>query len=221
MPSIRKRLKDLTGSRYGNLIAIYRVSMDKHGRSIWLCQCDCGKTSEVMIGNLTSGNSTSCGCKKGKWKHGGHGSPAYRSWSHMLTRCNNRKHGGYRSYGGRGITVIPRWRDFSEFVKDMGQPPGDGRFSLDRIDNNKGYSPENCRWATRVQQARNRSDTRMITFRGETKCLAEWVATEGGYGVYQQLVNARLALGWSLSLALKTPPKKRQCRSICCAEGNR
>lgn len=101
--------------------------------------------------------------------------PTYQAWSSMFSRCNARSHWiNYHRYGGRGITICERWNTFLNFFEDMGErPPG---MSLDRIDNDAGYSPENCRWATRQEQARNRSTNRLITFNGETKTLTEWAA---------------------------------------------
>lgn len=115
--------------------------------------------------------------------HAGHvtRSRTYMIWQSMVKRCTNQKYKRYKDYGGAGITVCPRWRDFANFLTDMRECPPD--LSIDRIDNTRGYEPGNCRWATVAQQARNTSRTRMIEFNGETLCLRDWERRIGlGYG---------------------------------------
>lgn len=114
---------------------------------------------------------------KGNFKHGMYGTPTYKSWAKMIERCTNPKAIRFERYGARGIGVCDRWKNFQNFIADMGERK-DGT-SLDRIDNNKGYEPGNCRWATSTEQARNRSVTRLMTVNGATKPVAEWAAIAG------------------------------------------
>jgi hypothetical protein len=146
-----------TGERYGRLT----VAQDRlPGMPKVQVRCDCGKDLSVSLNNLRSGNTKSCGCLKTETtvavstRHGMAGTRIYNIWSDMIARCERVTHQRYSSYGGRGIAVCERWRDFANFYADMGDRP-EGR-SLDRINNDRGYSPENCRWATPSQQMKNR-----------------------------------------------------------------
>jgi hypothetical protein len=155
------RLIDLTGERFGRLVVLALCSERSRWRkAIWLCRCDCGAECIVVGKELRSGRSRSCGCfrrevsRKRMTTHGHSRTRVYRCWCAMLQRCFYPNGQAYSRYGGRGITVCERWRNFVNFLADMGEPPR-GK-SLDRIDNDKGYSPENCRWATHAQQNLNR-----------------------------------------------------------------
>jgi hypothetical protein len=132
--------------------------------------------------------------------------PEYRIWAAMRQRCTNPTDAGYANYGGRGITVTPRWWAFENFLADMGRRPSPA-YSLDRIDNERGYGPDNCRWATRVEQKANqryRRDAVWIEHGGETKTLDEWAKATGiRYGT----LHMRLRHGWTIERALTTPTR--------------
>jgi len=216
VPLPSKKIKDITGQKFGRLTVV-SFSHVKNETAYWKCSCSCGRASVTQGSALRNGHTKSCGCwhKDGPVTHGhsrvGHISPEIMCYRAMKSRCCSKTHEAYSRYGGRGITICKRWlKSFMAFYRDMGPRPG-SEYSLDRIDNNKGYSKSNCRWALKVTQGRNRRDNRMIEFQGETLCVAEWAEK---IGCQHQKITSRLRRGWSIERALTTPhlgPEKAKC----------
>lgn len=149
----------------------------------WTCRCDCGQKKQIVKQSIVQGLTKSCGCLGDESRrsvprtHGQSRTTTYQIWLGMVARCRNENEPAYPQYGGRGIKVCARWLRFENFLADMGKRPA-GK-SIDRIDNDGSYEPRNCRWATRAEQARNRSTNILIEFRGEKLCLADWAARYG------------------------------------------
>ena len=171
---------DITGKDYGFLhVNFYDVEESrKRRKSIWNCTCVCGNTAYCESYSLRNGNTVSCGCRRTDRPHTTHGKthdPVYRIWQGMKERCFNENSARYPYYGGRGITVCSEWKnDFSAFYKWAMENGYEHGLSLDRIDNNGNYCPNNCRWASRSTQARNKRVTIMVTVNGDTKSLSDW-----------------------------------------------
>ncbi len=132
--------------------------------------------------------------------HGMSKTTTYTIWKAIHQRCSNPNNDNYSRYGARGIAVCARWCSFENFLSDMGERPVG--MSIEREDNDKGYEPGNCRWATPLEQSRNRRDNRMITYQGVTLCVTDWAVRQGLPG---QCLRHRLKKGWSLDKALNTP----------------
>lgn len=166
-------------------------------------QCPfCPKIFNARIADMNYGRIKSCGCYKKKktieknTRHNMSDTPIHRIWSTMKSRCNNPNHEHYKHYGGRGIKVCDRWLDFNNFYADMGDPPFEGA-TLDRINNDGDYCPENCRWATRKEQAtnkRDRSDAVYLTHDGKTQTQAAWAKE---LGISPATIQSRRKKGWS------------------------
>lgn len=213
------KLIDLTAQRFGRLtvlsLAEDYISPKGRKRSKWLCQCDCGKKVVVIESNLKNGKTSSCGCLKRETaaaqtiKHGMGGTRLYRTWSGMKRRCLNPNHKSYSDYGGRGITVCNEWLHFEPFYEWAMANGYRDDLSIDRIDNDKGYCPENCRWVSDKAQANNRSTNRLLTLNGETHNITEWSEITG---INRDTIRWRLKNGWTVEQALTMENKQQMER---------
>lgn len=205
----KKSLSEILGGR--KVFGLYTVigeGPENPKKRMVECRCSCGAVRVVAAEKLTSGRSTRCRSCANKsparvtnLKHGKSWSPEYAAWRAMRNRCTNPRCWNYSDYGGRGISVCDRWmRSFDAFYADMGPRP-DG-LSLDRIDNEKGYSPGNCRWADKGEQQRNRRVSRSVVWQGRPRSVA---SLERKAGLPKGVLSARLDAGWSVERAIEEP----------------
>lgn len=195
--------------KYGRYTIIHEVEKS-NGMRRALCRCDCGTERIVFVKNLKSGNSTSCGCRSAEvtasknFKHGQSKTPTWRIWSGMIQRCSSAATGKNREwYFGRGIRVCERWMDYLNFLADMGDRP-DG-MQIDRKNNNEGYSQENCRWATPLENGRNTRHNTILTFDGESYPISVWSERKGWP---RHVICNRLQYGWPVDRILTEPVHK-------------
>jgi hypothetical protein len=201
--------KDLAGKKFGLLTGIRYIGKSDSGWSIWSFICDCGAVVERLGTSVATGNTKSCGCLKSESKktHGLSETSEYASHKNMIRRCTDPKNSMFHRYGGRGITVCDRWLGVNgvvNFLADMGRKPTKAH-TLERNDNDAGYSPENCIWATKYEQAQNRRTTHLITVDGETKSQSAWDASKSSS---INIVGDRIRRGWHPEDAVKTPVAK-------------
>lgn len=193
---------DLTGNRYGMLVVV--CSAGRRGsQSLWLCKCDCGNQATKQLGNLRNGHTVSCGCKRStatalaKTTHGQCGTPTYKSWQSMVTRCLNPGNHKFKDYGARGISVCERWKVFEGFFADMGERP-EGT-TLGRIDNDGNYEPGNCAWQNPVDQGRNKRNTKTFLHQGILATVPEHCER---LGLKASTVRSRIyTYGWPIEKA--------------------
>jgi hypothetical protein len=189
----RLDIQELINTKYNSLILIKEVephiTSGGHVHRKCLFKCDCGKVLEKQFSQVKNGSTKSCGChsrkiasermKKINTKHGKSKMPEYNVFLSMKKRCLSKDHKAYKNYGGRGILICKSWENsFENFIKDMGERPSKNH-SIERINNELGYSKDNCKWATKKEQARNIRSNRIIEFNGIEKCLAEWAEIIG------------------------------------------
>lgn len=184
--AVGRRLEDLTGQRFGRLVALRRDMESTSKLTKWICKCDCGNECSVIANNLKRGHTISCGCfreevrPKQRFVHGYRHTRIYAVYSKIKERCINPKNPSYPRYGGRGITLCDEWMNdakaFCEWAYEHGykEDAKYGECTVDRIDNNKGYSPDNCRIVNEKVQANNRRSNMFIEHNGETKTLQQW-----------------------------------------------
>lgn len=201
------------GKKYNHLTALYYNGVSDKGFQTWVCECDCADKTRVVVkaADLSGNHRKSCGCMKGKGyntRHNMSKTRIYNIYHKMISRCHNPNEKEYKNYGARGITVCEQWRnDFNSFVEWSMDNGYKSDLSIDRVDNEKGYSPDNCRWATFKQQENNRRNNHFLTFRNERHTLSEWGDITG---IGQDNIYARLKLGWSVERTLTEKVKRRK-----------
>lgn len=206
-------VKNLVGQCFGRLIVIAYAGMKCKG-ALWLCRCDCPEHGEkiVVSRHLTSGGCKSCGCLDREYKaslktHGGTYTVEFKIWSGIRTRTTNPKYHGWARYGGRGIVMSPEWlNSFETFLADMGPRPAPG-MTIERIDNDGPYSKENCKWATKKEQGRNKRNNIRIPFDGENLTLSEWTEK---WGFRKNTIRNRLIEGWPMEKIRDTPEEPKR-----------
>lgn len=201
-------VKNLKDQPFGQLTVLHFAYI-RQGNAYWSCQCSCGKIRIIAAHSLKRGMSKSCGCSRYLYDDGIYKRSEYpdehRIFRAMWRRCTNPNTRDYDNYGGRGITVDPRWRSFDQFLLDMGPRPS-SHHSLDRIDTNGSYCSDNCRWVTMTAQMRNKRNNHLLSLSGITKTLVEWAEITG---VRQETIRRRLSRGWSVEHALTVLPAQQ------------
>lgn len=204
------------GEKFNKLIILDSAGVIKYGnhsKSLVKCKCDCGNIIICRLASLKNNHTKSCGCIKEKWirkvgiiESRRNYNLLFSIWSSMILRCNNPKDESYCNYGGRGIKVCCLWEtgfdNFYKWALSNGYKRG---LELDRIDNNKGYYPENCRWTSRSINMRNKRNNKILCYNGMKKCIADWADYTH---IPDGIIRNRLQLGWSIKKSLETPIKK-------------
>lgn len=210
-----KKALNLIGQKYGRLLVLERAASKKDGNkvlSMWLCQCDCGNKTVVAGYRLKNGVTKSCGCLQrerasevrkthGQWK-----TPLYKVWNSMRQRCENPNVKTYRLYGAEGKTVCEEWQTFEGFYLWAIKTGYQDGLTIERKDSTKGYSPENCKWATKKEQANNTRRNHYMTYHGKTQTLTQWSEE---LHIPIATIYWRLNRGWNTEKILSTPVKSR------------
>ena len=216
--TLPKQGKDVTGQRFGRLVALGPVDFRPETGVMWECRCDCGNITVVRVRNLGYGTTKSCGClfrdsaTTRAMTHGKCYTRLYSVWQNMIHRCHSPNDDAYHHYGGRGISVYPEWRaSFEDFEFYVAQLPNYeiAGYTLDRIDNDGDYKPGNVKWSTQAEQLRHTRRTRLFTLNGKTQCFKDW-CQEFGIGV--STFYERLGNGWDIERALRTPVRVKHYR---------
>lgn len=217
-----KNFKDISGQKFGRLLVLKYFGSTPDGAAVFECSCDCGNRKLVRGQNIVHGKTLSCGCLRSEttrrilatrpnrpdWRTtkthghttGGKCTPEWMAWSAMRNRCMNPSNASYRHYGGRGITVCSDWNYFEKFLKDMGPRPSP-KHSLERKNNDLGYGPQNCKWATRKEQCNNTRKVVRLTLRGVTMTKSQWAKK---LKISRAALDRRLAK-WPVEKSLSLP----------------
>lgn len=209
-------VESFLGMKNNRLTVIGYTNPEEKGRIKLKCLCDCGNITYVYPYQFKNGDVQSCGCARDGHKfesenykkHGFSRNDLYNTWQHMKNRCYNKNAHNYERYGGRGIYVCEEWlENAGNFIKwAMETKPKEGKYTIDRIDNDGPYAPWNCRWATDFEQARNKRNTIMIEYNGERKCLMDWAKE---LNINDETLRNRINRGWPIERALTTPVNEK------------
>lgn len=203
------KIKDISGQKFGRLTAIRRAGANISGQAMWECLCECGKTHVTCGATLRNGTVVSCGCYnreasgKRAFVHGRSAHPLYEPWKSMHERCRERNKEHRERYADRNIAVCPEWSDVNTFIRDM-EPTWvpNQRLTLERKDNNLGYSPDNCRWADMTEQNNNKENNHPVTYLGRTQNISQWGRELNLSG---DVISGRLRIGWTVEKAMTEP----------------
>jgi hypothetical protein len=206
---------DYQGRKFGRLRpvsrAFVRVTPSGSRKHYWLCQCDCGEEVVVWAGQLTGGDTQSCGCLRRELRaaknrvHGRAKTPEYEAWCDMKARCSNPKKRGFANYGGRGIKVCEQWQNsFEDFLAHIGPKPSPAH-SVDRIETNGHYEPGNVKWSTKSEQLNNQRKNVVLTLNGTSRTVSQWARI---LKINEHTLADRIRAGWSDERALTEPVRK-------------
>jgi hypothetical protein len=202
-PFSKEYLDSFIGKRQGQIVVLSHFKKGKNNSNYFRCQCDCGRIAEIRVDHFFNDKQTTCGTFHKKYENSVIGNKIYNTWNRMINRCYNPKSHKYYRYGKRGISVCKDWLNnydnFYIWCINNGYKEG---LSLDRINNDGNYEPSNCRWTTRKQQQRNMCRNRIITYKNQTHCLAEWCER---LNLKYETIKSRLNKGWSIERAFEEP----------------
>lgn len=211
------KVADKTGFKFGMLTVIKQAGFTDDGKAKWLCRCDCGNYKVIRSCNIRENSKTkSCGCYKREYlkrtkhsyKHGMYGTRIYNEWASMKWRCYTKSNTSYKNYGGRGIRVCEEWlNDFLSFYTWAIENGYSDELTLDRIDVDGNYEPDNCRWVSMKVQDNNKRNNKYLEYNGEIHSCAEWSENIGAKD--RHTVSDRIAKGWSVEKAVTTPVRRK------------
>ena len=202
--------QNLVGKKFGKLLVLRELDERRNKGVLWECVCDCGGKAKRTTGELNAGRRLTCGCmptgSNGAWRNGKR-EKLYVVWCDIIQRCFDKNFRGYHRYGGRGITICNEWRHdypaFRSWALSHGYKEG---LTIDRINNDGNYEPNNCRWVTMKEQCRNKTGLVWITYNGKTMIMNDWAEL---LGLKKSTLGERIRRGWTIEKALTTPLLKR------------